>query len=107
MATKINRRKALAAGAASAGLFVGACAQQSPEVVVQKTPECPLDDVWGEEFLMQHQEPAPRIDVTLTYRPVGDEDLLVWSVHFSILFGPSLLLHIQPVTGETLEVKSG
>jgi hypothetical protein len=59
----------------------------------------------GEEFLMQHQDPAPQIDVTLTYRPVGDEDLLVWSVHFSILFGPSLLLHIQPVTGEILEVK--
>jgi hypothetical protein len=60
----------------------------------------------GEEFLMQHEEPAPRIDVTLTYRPVGEEDVLVWSVHFSILFGPSFLLHIQPVTGEILEVKS-
>jgi hypothetical protein len=73
----------------------------------------PLDsvDAWsialadgGEEFLMEHQEPRTSIDATLLYRRVGEESLLVWDVDFNILFGPRLLLMIDPKTGEILEV---
>lgn len=60
----------------------------------------------GEEFLIQHQEPLTSMQATLMYRTLGDEDVLVWSVDFLILFGPRLLLDIHPVTGEILEVKT-
>jgi hypothetical protein len=60
----------------------------------------------GEEFLIEHQEPLTSMQATLMYRAVGDEDLLVWSVDFLILFGPRLLLEIDPATGEILEVTS-
>ena len=58
----------------------------------------------GEEFLIEHQEPLTSMQATLMYRAVGDEDLLVWSVDFLILFGPRLLLEIDPTTGEILEI---
>jgi len=60
----------------------------------------------GDEFLIEHQEPLTNMDVELTYRPVGDEDLIVWSVSFSIPFGPRLWLKIDPLSGKILERNS-
>ena len=58
MQNNINRRKALITGAASAGLFMGACAQPSGELTENASPGFPLDDVWGEDFLMQWSPPG-------------------------------------------------
>jgi sugar phosphate isomerase/epimerase len=57
MAQKINRRKALAAGAASAGFLAGACTKSQPAVAAKEAQACPLDNVWGEDFLTQWSPP--------------------------------------------------
>jgi hypothetical protein len=58
----------------------------------------------GEEFLIEHQEPSTTMKATLLYRTIGEESLLVWDVDFNILFGPRLVLMIDPKTEEILEV---
>jgi hypothetical protein len=60
----------------------------------------------GEEFLVEHQEPLTSMAARLRHRTVGDQQLLVWEADFLILFGPRLLLAIDPTTGEILEVKT-
>lgn len=61
----------------------------------------------GEEFLIEHQEPLTSMAATLRHRMVGDHaDVLVWEVDYTILFGPKLLLVIDPTSGEILEVKA-
>jgi hypothetical protein len=91
--------------------------------VIDKTPaespppiergQWPLDsiDAWsialangGEEFLMEHQEPTTTMNATLLHRTIGEESVLVWDVDFNILFGPRLVLMIDPKSGEILEV---
>jgi hypothetical protein len=91
--------------------------------VISKTPaespapiertEWPLDsiDAWsialangGEEFLIEHQEPTTSMNATLLHRTIGEDSLLVWDVDFNILFGPRLVLMIDPKSGEILDV---
>ena len=74
----------------------------------------PLDsvDAWsmalangGDDFLMDHQEPLTSMDATLNHSRIGEqENVLVWEVDFLILFGPRLLLKIDPKTGHILDV---
>jgi len=86
-------------------------AETSPPI---ERKQWPLDsvDAWpialangGEEFLIEHQEPRTSIDATLLCRTIGEEEsVLIWDVDFNILFGPRLLLMIDPKTGDILEV---
>jgi hypothetical protein len=73
----------------------------------------PLDsvDAWsialangGEEFLREHQNPTTTMNATLSHRTIGEKSVLVWDVDFNILFGPRLVLMIDPKSGEILEV---
>ncbi len=57
MAQRITRRKALATGAASAGILAGSCAQSAPDTAAKPPQGMPLDNVWGEDFLMQWSPP--------------------------------------------------
>ena len=60
----------------------------------------------GEDFLLHYQEPMTGMGVQLSYRRVGSEHLrLEWTVDFSILFGPSLKIFIDPHTGEIIETE--
>jgi hypothetical protein len=85
-------------------------AETSPTI---ERAQWPLDstDAWsvalangGEEFLLEHQEPTTAIDATLLHHTIGEESVLVWDVDFNILFGPRLVLMIDPKSGEILEV---
>ena len=60
----------------------------------------------GEDFLLHYQEPMTGMGVQLSYRRVGSEHLrLEWTVDFSILFGPSLKIFIDPHTGDIIETE--
>jgi sugar phosphate isomerase/epimerase len=59
MLKKVTRRSALLAGTASAGSLLGASCSPSQQGggTAQSADQCPLDNVWGEDFLMQWSPP--------------------------------------------------